>query len=444
MIFMREWSGRLEYGRKSMTYDRTCADNRHIKMDETERQTVTMDMNALREKLDSSQHVYIYGAGLTGINYLQRFGRQLPSRPIESIIVSDKKGNPEKIGSCNVVPLSELSVPKEDAFFWITAGAKHQEGIIQRLEEAGYSRYAIPNQEISEKLYLLERHEFADRRKRKDKVLFVLAGYKEFLWNDVFERLEKYIPNDIEVCVLSSGLKSDRLAEIAEKNGWSYLSTAYNSVTMIQNIAMEYYPDAQWFYKLDEDMFLTQGALESMMRTFFRVREMEPCNVGVVAPLIPLNGYGHIRVLDKLGLRDTYEKKFDKVLSGGYPVKKIESDIDAAAFMWGATGELPRLDELNRTFADSNEYSFCNVRFSIGCILYSREFWNKMGGAYPYGTGQPGDVGEDEVHLCARTVLKSYVLAVDESSVVGHFSFGPQTEGMKDYYAARHELFEIQ
>ena len=211
-----------------------------------------MDINALREKLDNSQYIYLYGAGLAGINYLQRFTRQLPCRPIEGIVVSEKEGNPEKIGGVSVVPISELSAPKDASFFWITAGAKYQKEIIQRLEDAGHSRYAVPNQEIMEKLYMLEKHEFTDRRRFLNKVLFVLAGYKEFLWGDVFERLEKYLSDDIEVCVLSSGLKSGRLAELAGKNGWSYLNTAYNSVTMIQNIAMEYYQNAEWFYKLDE------------------------------------------------------------------------------------------------------------------------------------------------------------------------------------------------
>lgn len=417
-----------------------------IKQDEAkvERQTVIMDISILKERLDSSRYMYIYGAGLTGINYLQRFKRHLPSRPIEGIVVSEKKGNPERIGKFNVVSLSELSVKKEDAFFWVAVAQKHQDGIIRKLKESGYDRYAIPTKDILEKLYMLESHEFIDRRRFKNKVLLLLAGYKEFLWKDVFERLEKYIPKDIEVCILSSGLKSDRLADIAEKNGWSYLSTVYNSVTMIQNIAMEYYKDAEWFYKIDEDIFLTQGTLESMMKTFITTQKLEPCNIGVVAPLIPLNGYGYIRILDKLGLRDCYEKNFDKVLSGGYPDKKIESDVEAAAFMWGATGDIPKLDELNRKFSNSREYSFCNVRFSIGCILYNRKFWDKMDEAYPYGTGQPGDVGSDEVHLCTRTIHKSHVLVVDESSVVGHFSFGAQTEGMKDYYANRHELFEIQ
>ncbi len=404
-------------------------------------------MNALRKKLDNSQHIYLYGAGLTGINFLQRFGRHLPSRPIEGIVVSERKGNPDKIGNFNVMPLKEIAVQQETTFFWITAGTKHQEEILQKLEKAGYHNYVIPTPQILDKLYMLEQYEFVDRRRYRNKVLFVLAGYKEFLWKDVFERLEKYIPEDIEVCILSSGLTSNRLADIAEKNGWSYLSTVWNSVTMIQNIAMEYYANAAWFYKLDEDIFLTEGTLDSMMRTFLTAQKQEPCSIGVVAPLIPLNGYGYIRILDRLGLRDLYEKKFDKVLSGGYPDQKIESDAAAAAFMWGATGEIPRLDELNRKFDSSYDpdlkYSFCNVRFSIGCILYNREFWGKMGGAYPYGTGLLGDVGEDEVHLCARTVLKSYALVIDESSVVGHFSFGPQTEGMKDCYAARHELFEI-
>lgn len=339
-----------------------------------------MDISILKERLDNSQYMYIYGAGLTGISYLQRFKQYLPSRPIEGIVVSEKKGNPERIGKFNVVSLSELLVQKENAFFWITAAQKYQEDIIRKLEESGYDKYVVPTQEILKKLYMLEKYDFIDRRRFKDKVLLLLAGYKDFLWKDVFERLEKYIPKDIEVCILSSGLKSDRLADIAEKNGWSYLSTVYNSVTMIQNIAMEYYKDAEWFYKIDEDIFLTQGTLESMMKTFITAQKLEPCNIGVVAPLIPLNGYGYIRILDKLGLRDCYEKNFDKVLSGGYPDKKIESDVEAAAFMWGATGDIPKLDELNRKFSNSREYSFCNVRFSIGCIYIIGNFgtrWTK-------------------------------------------------------------------
>ncbi len=74
-----------------------------------------MDINALRKELDRSPHIYLYGAGLTGINYLQRFRRYLPSRAIEGIIVSERKGNPEKIGGIDVVPFSELSVQKETA-----------------------------------------------------------------------------------------------------------------------------------------------------------------------------------------------------------------------------------------------------------------------------------------------------------------------------------------
>ena len=81
-----------------------------------------MDMNALRKKLDNSQHIYLYGAGLTGINFLQRFGRHLPSRPIEGIVVSERKGNPDKIGNFNVMPLKEIAVQQETTFFWITAG----------------------------------------------------------------------------------------------------------------------------------------------------------------------------------------------------------------------------------------------------------------------------------------------------------------------------------
>lgn len=76
-----------------------------------------MDISILKERLDNSQYMYIYGAGLTGISYLQRFKQYLPSRPIKGIVVSEKKGNPERIGKFNVVSLSELLVQKENAFF---------------------------------------------------------------------------------------------------------------------------------------------------------------------------------------------------------------------------------------------------------------------------------------------------------------------------------------
>ena len=52
----------------------------------------------------------------------------------------------------------------------------------------------------------------------------------------------EYLNDEMDICIVSSGLYSDRLSEIAKKYGWSYLSTKRNSVTLTQNTAIKLFP----------------------------------------------------------------------------------------------------------------------------------------------------------------------------------------------------------
>ena len=115
------------------------------------------------------------------------------------------------------------------------------------------------------------KHKFIDRRNNADIACFILAGYKSFLYEDVFGRIKKFIPSGIDVCIVSSGLYSEELAKIAEDNDWSYLSVERNCVTLAQNIAILKYPKAEYFYKIDEDIFVTENAFETMMETYKNV-----------------------------------------------------------------------------------------------------------------------------------------------------------------------------
>ena len=81
-------------------------------------------------------------------------------------------------------------------------------------------------------------HVFVDRRKRENKLCIILAGYKSYLYEDVFGRLVRYMPEDMDVCIVSSGLYAKELEEIAEAQGWSYLSTERNCITLAQNVAI--------------------------------------------------------------------------------------------------------------------------------------------------------------------------------------------------------------
>ena len=102
---------------------------------------------------------------------------------------------------------------------------------------------------------------FEDRKKDFSKVCIVLAGYKPFLYNAIFGRIKKFIPEDIEVCIVSSGKYDNELSIIAEENNWSYLSIKKNCVTLAQNIAINLFKNAEYIYKLDEDIFVTDNYL---------------------------------------------------------------------------------------------------------------------------------------------------------------------------------------
>ena len=99
-------------------------------------------------------------------------------------------------------------------------------------------------------------YRFINRSTGQNKLCIILAGYKESLWEDVFSRIKLAAPADLDICIMTSGLENEALKQIAEQYNWSYLSTKVNHLSLIQNLAIELHPDAQWIFKLDEDMFL--------------------------------------------------------------------------------------------------------------------------------------------------------------------------------------------
>ena len=111
---------------------------------------------------------------------------------------------------------------------------------------------------VKDRKNLTKKYKFENRIKSKEKVCFILAGYKEFSYDIVFSRIKKFVPKDVEVCILSSGKYSEKLSKIASDNDWSYLSTKRNNVCLIQNVANSIFKDAKYIYKIDEDIFVTK------------------------------------------------------------------------------------------------------------------------------------------------------------------------------------------
>ncbi len=391
-------------------------------------------------QLRQAEHIWIYGAGMVGKRVLKLLSEETFHLRIEGFVVSELSEEQKQPDGCRIVKITDTEVLEKDSVFIVAVSSKYQKEIVDTLSAAGYSHYIIWENEFVRQRWYLADYRLEDRRRKLSKACFVLSGYKEFLWDIVFGRLKQFVPEDVDVCILSSGMYSERLSRIARENGWSYLSTELNDVTLVQNIAIRLFEDADWIYKMDEDIFVTHGSFETLMRTYVEMEHEGPYQVCFTAPLIPVNGYGYIRILERLGKREIYEERFEKVVYGCHPESMLEKDINAAGFMWGAGGDIPQLDSLNDMFSKDREYSVCGVRFSIGFILFHRSTWETMKG---FSVSGKLDLGVDEVELCQHCMVQSKAIIIAENTVVGHFSFKQQAEKMREFYEKNQGLFQI-
>lgn len=284
---------------------------------------------------------------------------------------------------------------------------------------------------------------FENRSREKERLCIILAGYKEFLYDDVFSRTIKYSPSDMDVCVVSSGLFSDTLAQICRENNWSYLSIKENNVSLAQNAAINLHPKARYIYKLDEDIFITEGYFDNLLDSYNRAKERD-YNPGVMAPMLLVNGFSSLLILEKTGIRAEFEKSFGNIKHAAGPDTMIEKDPYVARFLWGEGHVVPSIDEINRIVHNQEKKeTACPIRFSIGAILFERNLWENMG-YFDVKRNDPHMMGKDEEKICKYCMINSIPVMVSENIVVGHFSFGKQTEGMKEYYLNHPEMFKVE
>lgn len=290
---------------------------------------------------------------------------------------------------------------------------------------------------------LKSKYTFIDRSKKEKDMCIILAGYKEFLWNDVFERIKKFIPKNIDVCIVSPGMYNEKLVKLCEENNWSYLSVEQNKVTLAQNIAINLYPNAEYIYKLDEDMFITENFFYDLKETYKKVIEDKCYKPGIIVPLINVNGYSYKRVLDKLNLTEKFEGKFGTAYMDASHGEPIIENADIAQFLWGKDNEeLKNIDKVSKEFSkNKKEYTICPIRFSIGAMLLPRKIWEQM---EKFDVVRGPNLGLDEVKLCQYCTISSRPIIVSENCLVGHFSYGPQTKEMKKYYEANRDIFSLK
>lgn len=296
-----------------------------------------------------------------------------------------------------------------------------------------YREFYVKNQEKKQKKErnhrLNGKYKFIDRKRDSENLCIILAGYKKFLWDEVFYRIKNFAPQDMDVCIMSSGMYNDELAKICEMNNWSYVATKKNHVSLIQNITINLFKKAKYIYKLDEDVFITNNYFETLKKTLVSSEQTLPYHIGFVTPLIPINGFTYIKVLEKLNLLNEYETKFGKAFYDTTRNNKIISDETAVKYLWEKTSDLDKINDL--LLKQDEEYFICPIRFSIGAILFRREIFEEM---KMFSVSNTIGLGEDEEDLCCFCLNESKVVVSSANSIVGHLSFSPTNNKMCQLY----------
>lgn len=276
----------------------------------------------------------------------------------------------------------------------------------------------------------------------KEKMLYILSGYKPYLWKDVFTRVKLFQTSDMEVCIASSGKYCQELSDLCKKNGWVYLSTSRNNVCIMTNIIMKVFSKAEYIFKMDEDVYLPEHYFENMFNAYKRIESETNYSIGYILPYQPLGVYAMYEFLDERGLIPEFESKFGKITIGGTFVNPfLRKDCGVDAYIWEKMGPF---DKLANEYADRPfEYEPCVTRPCIASILFTRRLWDQMGGFKATRGAGVGDVG-DEGQITSFCALNYQVAFCVKNILIGHFAFGGAEPSVLKFKEKHPDYFELK
>ena len=278
-----------------------------------------------------------------------------------------------------------------------------------------------------------------ENKTNSSKLLYVLAGYKPLLWDNVFERIKLFTPEGIDVCLISSGRYCSELEKYASRYHWVYLSTERNKLTIAQNIGLREFSTAEWICKIDEDIFVTKDFFSILMDTYIRLEREN--YVGAVGPLIPINNIGMHLYMKEEGIDDVFYQQYSnykRKFGGGMQDAVMYSD-EMAEFFWLHCKQID-FDASKYRLAPF-KYFFTPIGYYIGVIMYKRNLWMDMG-MFDVGEGNGG--GADQDKIIAYCSMNSKVIAIGMNSLCFHFGFYNQEGMLYTYYRLHKEKFAIE
>lgn len=286
-----------------------------------------------------------------------------------------------------------------------------------------------------------DKYEFTDRSNNNSNLVVILAGKKSYLWKHVFPRFYNHLDGKTDVVIANPGdLNPEEMRKIAKEYGFSYISTRSGKLATAVNIAIKLHGNAEWVYKLDDDVFINKSFFANLKETYERVKKDEIYEPGMVVPLINVNTFTFYHFLKTLDLVDEYTRKFGKIKFNGAN-SELYRNGQAAVYLWSKSLPIERTAEV---FAEKNKgiVDVCPFRFSISAILFKRTLWEKMGG---FTVSPPGTLGADEVsinHAILVNELSQIVVSLD--TFVGHFGYFTHMTEMIKFFRENEASFMTQ
>lgn len=289
-----------------------------------------------------------------------------------------------------------------------------------------YKEYSIEKCDIN--------YSFVNRSKGHEALCYILAGYEQTIWDGTLARVEKYQSEKYDYCLVSSGKYDEQLADMAEQNGWSYLSTEVNQVCYIQNLVVELHPKAEYILKMDEDIFVGEEFFDRMLSDFKRVEIEGDYRVGFAVPVVPLNCAGYVSYLKLSGNRENYESKFGRAYISRFSA--VFNVVETAEFLWDT---MTTFDDMSEKFHENYGYGILSCYYNIGVIMFTRDRWIMMG-KWPEDICSSG-MGVDEAYICQDGNEKDMPIYEFYDVLAGHLAFGHQKKVMLEYYSKNKTKF---
>ncbi len=267
-----------------------------------------------------------------------------------------------------------------------------------------------------------------------------------------------YAPDDVTIHILlncRSSYDSLRSQKVARR----YAALFPKNVKVIENIPpgppyksikkLLNSPEFQNYdliCKVDDDTFpISHGWLQKLVACWIEEHQKND-KLAYVTPLINNNNWGFPTVLDVMGIRDRYFQEVARPHLVGPPESaelREANQIDPAGH-----GTIWRYAHIarwlhNETTLKPQEYIDATAgkprkmiphkdRYSIGCILFRRSFWDEI-----------DDGGNDDEHMMHTYCAKNESLIVCETSVpFVHLSYYTQRDENRDLITSTKLLYE--